>query len=310
MRLNYNIIWFENDEGWLKPMLKNLNTFLEDHGFRLKEKIEPNGNNLDHLITSISSKSLDVDIILMDYKLAGNQKGDALIKKIRKTELFTEIVFYSANNNVKNIIEQEHGSFEGVFYAGRDNFLQKVKEVIWHMIKKVEDIESMRGLIMGVSSEIDEVMIEIIHEFYANSNTDVKNKLSTAVFGAVERSVKEKNSKLLELQPKLKLKNLIKDNVLFDADKKAFAMQEIINEAKHPELANLIGDIFYNSYKTEIIKTRNNFAHVNVIIENGVRKLKSKSTSEEFTDERCIEIRRSLIQHLDNINNVKSKLRL
>lgn len=309
MRIDYNIIWFENDEGWLKPALRNLTTFLDDYGFRLREKVEKSGENLDVLISEINSKSRDVDIILMDYKLTGRENGDKLIKKIRKTELFTEIIFYSADNNVKNIIEQEHGSFEGVYYAGRDNFLQKSKEVIWHMIKKVEDVESMRGLIMGVVTEIDEVMIEIINDFYAKCRQDQKIKISAQIFSAVQQSVHEKSKKFEQLHPNLNLKKLIKDNLLFDADKKAIALQAIINEALHPELEHLLGEAFYKSYKTDIIKTRNNFAHVSVIFEDGIRKLKSNTNAEEFTDERCIEIRRSLIQHLDGINNVKTKLR-
>ncbi len=176
------------------------------------------------------------------------------------------------------------------------------------MIKKVEDVESMRGLIMGVSSEIDEVMVEIIHQFYLKCDSNQQAKISTEIFAAVERSINEKSKKFGELHPKLKLKQLIKDNLLFDADKKAIALQAIINQSNHPDLSDLTGEEFYKSYKTEIIKTRNNFAHVAVILEDGVRKLKSHSSAEEFTDERCIEIRRVLIQNLDKINNVKAKL--
>jgi len=308
MRIDYNILWFENDEGWLKPQIKNITRFLEKHGFRLKQRIERDSNNLEEIIQEIKSKTRDIDIILMDYKLAGTQNGDVIIRNIRKTELFTEIIFYSANDNVKKIIEKEHGSFEGVYYAGRDNFLQKSKEVIWHMIKKVEDVESMRGLIMGVVSEIDDAMVHIIHEYFSKCGEQQKSKISGQIFKAVGKSVNEKSKKYNQLEPNQNLSKLIKDNLLFDADKKAYAIQAIINEMLHPELDEFKGDAFYDTYKLEVIKTRNNFAHVSVVLDGGIRKLKNSSSSEEFTDERCIEIRRSLIKHLDNINVIRTKI--
>ena len=101
---------------------------------------------------------------------------------------------------------------------------------------------------------------------------------------------------------------LAKDNALFDANKKACALQAIINELNHPELADLTGDSFYNSV-SEIILVRNKFGHCKVIVnEKGIRVLQSAPPIEEFTDENCIDIRRKLITHLEMIHKVKSLL--
>ena len=308
MRIDYNILWFENDEGWLKQAVKGIGNLLDDYGFRLKETNQKDGYKIEDLIVAIQSKILDIDMIFMDFKLSGSVNGEKLIETIRSRNLYTEILFYSMDENVKQIIEDAYGSIEGIYYSGRDNFRQKAQEVIWHTIKKVEDVESMRGLIMGATSEIENLMKEITLDYIEMCGEEIKNTIAAPIFNEVGKSVKEKFDKHSEYHPTLNLKKLAKDNALFDANKKACALQAIINELNHPELADLTGDSFYNSV-SEIILVRNKFGHCKVIVnEKGIRVLQSAPPIEEFTDENCIDIRRKLITHLEMIHKVKSLL--
>ena len=308
MRIDYNILWFENDEGWLKQAVKGIGNLLDDYGFRLKETNQKDGSKIEDLIVAIQSKILDIDMIFMDFKLSGSVNGEKLIETIRSRNLYTEILFYSMDENVKQIIEDAYGSIEGIYYSGRDNFRQKAQEVIWHTIKKVEDVESMRGLIMGATSEIENLMKEITLDYIEMCGEEIKNTIAAPIFNEVGKSVKEKFDKHSEYHPTLNLKKLAKDNALFDANKKACALQAIINELNHPELADLTGDSFYNSV-SEIILVRNKFGHCKVIVnEKGIRVLQSAPPIEEFTDVNCIDIRRKLITHLEMIHKVKSLL--
>ncbi len=308
MRIDYNILWFENDEGWLKPTVKGISNMLEDYGFRLRETSQKDGSKIDDLIVAIQSKALDVDMIFMDFKLSGKVNGEKLIETIRKKNLYTEILFYSNDVNVKQIIEDAYGSIEGIYYAGRDNFRQKAQEVIWHTIKKVEDVESMRGLIMGATSEIENVMKEITLEYIEGCGDNIKNIIATPIFKEVEKNVNEKSKKYTDYVKSLNLKNLVKEKAMFDADKKAFAIQRIIDNLKHPELKEYENDMFYNSI-SPLFTTRNKFGHCKVIInDKGIRVLQSAEPIEEFTDENCIEIRKKLITYLELIHKIKSLL--
>jgi hypothetical protein len=308
MRIDYNVLWFENDEGWLKQAVKGIGNLLEDYGFRLNETIQNDGSKIEKLISEIQSKVLDVDMIFMDFKLSGDVNGERLIETIRKKNLYTEILFYSQSENVKQVIEEAFGSIEGLYYSGRDNFRDKAKEVIWHTIKKIEDVESMRGLIMGATSEIENLMKEITLEYIEDCGDEIKNSIAKPIFEEVGKSVKEKYDKHSEYQPTLNLKKLAKDNAMFDANKKAFALQAIINELKHPDLAGLTGDSFYNSI-SDIILVRNKFGHCKVILnDRGIRVLKSAPPIEEFTDQNCVDIRKKLIVQLEMIQKIKSFL--
>lgn len=308
MRIVYNVLWFENDEGWLKQAVKGIGNLLDDYGFILKESIHKDGSKIEELISAIQSKIIDVDIIFMDFKLSGNVNGEKLINTIRKRNLFTEILFYSQNENVKQIIESAFGSVEGIYYSGRDNFRAKAKDVIWHTIKKIEDVESMRGLIMGATSEIENLMKEITLEYIEVCGKETKDSIAQPIFDEVGKHVKEKYEKHAEYLPSLNLKKLAKDNDMFSANKKAYAIQAIINEIKHPDLNELLGDSFYKSI-TDMMLIRNKFGHCKVIInDKGVRVLQSPPPIEEFTDENCIEIRKKLIIQLELIHKIKSLL--
>ncbi len=308
MRIDYNILWFENDEGWLKPTVKGISNLLEDYGFRLNETCQKDGSKIDELVTSIQDKVLDIDMIFMDFKLSGDINGEKLIDTIRKRNLFTEILFYSQDENVKQVIETAYGSIEGIYYAGRDNFRDKAKEVIWHTIKKVEDIESMRGLIMGATSEMENLMKDITLKFLDSCGEEIKNSIAVPIFEDVENSIQEKSSKHLECKTTYNLKKLAKDNVLFDANKKALVIQAIINELNSPELTHLMGDVFFKSI-SDIFLVRNKFGHCKVELnEDGIRVLKSAPPVEVFTDENCIEIRKKLISHIEIVEKIQSVL--
>lgn len=308
MRINYNILWFENDEGWLRQAVKGISNLLDDYGFILNENSQKDGSNIETLISSIQSKKLDIDMIFMDFKLSGNINGEKLIETIRSRNLYTEILFYSMDENVKQIIENAYGSIEGIYYSGRDNFRQKAKEVIWHTIKKVEDVESMRGLIMGATSEIENLMKEITLEYIEVCDLEIKNSIAQPIFEKVEESIREKSEKHSEFYQKMNIKKLVKDNTMFDAEKKALTIQAIINKLQHPELIEHQGESFYKSI-TPLFTTRNKFGHCKVIInDKGIRVLQSPEPIEEFTDENCIEIRKKLIIHLELINKIKSLL--
>lgn len=309
MRIEYNILWFEDSGTWLKPTKKALADYLDDFGFRLKTYEEKDSANIESLIKRIQNNALDIDLIFMDYKLAKESKGNAIIEKIRSVELFTEILFYSYQTDVRKVIEKEIGSsVEGIYFAERDNFLDKAKTVIRHTIKKVQEVNNIRGLIMSATSEIDSMMKDIIARFYETFPDDVKEIVTRGIFEEVGKQVSSKKTSYDKYFRNNRIEKIIADNVMFDANQKAIATQLIINQLNHNDIVHLKEQIFFNSYKGEVIKVRNDFAHVIEIFEDGRRKLKSKSSEELFTDERCIEIRKTLIRHIDNIQLIKSVL--
>ncbi len=313
MRLEYNALWFENDYGWLKPTSANLFSFLEDFGFTFIAKIEKDNENVRQILEDIKNNLLDIDIIFMDYKLAKEKKGDTIIQEIRKTELFTEIIFYSYKTNVKKVIEEsvdeagkKIGSVEGIYYAERDIFLEKAKTVIRHSIKKVQEVNSMRGLIMSAVSDIDGKMLDII-ETSINLNDDIGKEISKYVFEVCKEFIDQKTENFDNYQKENRAFELIHDTLIFDSYKKARVVQKIIKLLNHPELDHL--KKFCDEFNSDVIQPRNAFGHVVPTVKDGKKVLIPKRGKEiVFNDDECIRIRKLLHQHAANIDLIKSKI--
>lgn len=164
MRLKFNILCFEDNEDFLKPIFKQIGIHLDKTGYELKVVgIYRDSGELDKIVDKINSKKLDVDIIMMDYYLADNKNGDYLIKKIRDHNLYTDIIFYSQKANLEEV-----DSFDGIYYAARDTLLEKSIMVIDNLLKKALDLSNFRGLIMAETSELDDIMHHIILTFLDN----------------------------------------------------------------------------------------------------------------------------------------------
>ncbi len=311
MRIDYNVLWFENESTWLNPTKKNLFNFLDDYGFRLDVTEEKDNTNLEKIIDDIKNNIIDIDVIFMDYKLAKEQKGDAFIKAIREKELFTEIVFYSMEPNIKSIIEESVGSVEGIYYSTRTNFLDKVKTVIKHTIKKVQEVNSMRGLIMSAVSDLDEKMFSIIEDSIKSDKVineiKIGKTISDYTFGICEEFLNTKNENFNKYKEDKDCASLINDPLIFDLSKKSRVLQKIIKLLNNPDLTHL-GN-FYQDFNKHIVQPRNAFGHVSPEIKDGKKVLVPKRGSEIiFTDDKCIEIRKSLIEYSTHIELVSIKI--
>jgi DNA-binding NarL/FixJ family response regulator len=289
MNLVYKILWFEDEILWAKPLIPEIKSFVEELGFQFVEpKFEKDNSNIDNIEYD------NYDLILMDYRLSGSEKGDALINRIREHSFYSEILFYSASGAPtlrKAVLDNE---LDGVYCSDRqrDSFLPKVKEVIKATVKKVLDVNTLRGIVMAETSDIDEKMLEII-SLYANMlDTDGKNafleKRRKKIVDSTESKIK-----------KIKISNIdeISGNFLFDANQKWMTVLDIVKKiiSEREEITKL--------YDPEIIKKRNLLAHVKET-KNESGKIQLAYKDFIFNDKESKEILISLKKHEENFNTI------
>jgi len=242
--------------------------------------------------------------------LAGT-KGPALIDKIRHGEgVYTEVVFYSSDGEkaVRNALKEYE--IDGAYCAGRDNedFEEKVQKVIKTTIKKAQDINNMRGLIMAETSDLDEKMLEIIQIVIERHPENIQKPLIEKIFVEVGNSINEKKEKYDRWDKNKNIKQLLNDTLMLDSSKKLRALQHIIEAFEGEMFIPYKNNKFFNLYKVEIVEPRNIFAHVTVITEEGIKKLKSKSKEIIFTDTYCSDVRNALRKYSSILEEIKTKL--
>ena len=131
--------------------------------------------------------------------------------------------------------------------------------------------------------------------------------VSNYTFEICQESLKTKNDDFNKYKTDNDFTKLINDSLIFDLSKKSRVLQKIIKLLNNQDLTHLVN--FHQDFNKHIVQPRNAFGHVSPEIKDGKKILIPKRGSEIiFTDDKCIEIRRSLIEYLGYIELVKVKV--
>lgn len=309
MKLNYKILWLDDK---IKTVVQE---DYQDEIDGLKDYIESLGfiANIDFVSTENDlfaklDEDPEYDLIMTDYHLDQTTKntrnGDKIIKSIREKDIFTEIMFYSAQGEVKDTDRLDRITFfESFRVVGEDHYekiFQKAKELIELTVRKFQHIVTMRGMIMHETSSLDVEMIEIIKKAFENKKIDF-NDVSSEIYNDLIKLFSSKSKFVQECKRKDNFKKLTKDNFVFSAKYKIQTLSKILTQLKLED--------FSEDYDTQINGIRNKLAHaVLEKDENGREYFKHKEEGIDFDEEFCIQIRKDIIKHKKNLERLKETI--
>lgn len=299
MKLSYNIIWVEDkiSERPFKTLIKDISSFLTDNFFKVRIDEAEDFDEFKKIVEN----NCDYDLIITDLNL-NESHGTEVINFIRdEKRIMTEVFFYSANNELKDaaLINSNRITFYQLNSAGFHRDLEKkIIELISLTIAKFQHIVSMRGMIMHETSSLDFKMANIVTSFLNDpANSENVNAILHSMIENMREMTKEKNDKAI----RGKKKEILRDNVLFNASQKIFALGQILK---------LIGkEDFSSEYNNEVILMRNQFAHAELLTnEEGLSYFKVNGEDMLFDSEMCKTIRRNIIKHEKNISDLEAIL--
>ena len=294
MRINYNILWFENEQTAYETKRDFVKDILEDFYFNFPEpRHEIDGSNIESIDYS------KYDLIIADMNLVGNEKSMVLIDRIRNKQILTEVLFYSSAG--EDALREELAKYriDGAYCSGREDyeFEEKVRSVIETLIKKTQDLTNLRGLVMSEVSDLDVMMKQIVSNCCAEIN--VERELRSYIVGTIE----ERNKKALDSKDCKKLcthiwrNKEIKDVVFeqnFDSYTTARAMHHLI------EKKVILADFNLETYRSEIIENRNFLAHCRADLNADGQEILITSKGEKVYDsEKINDIRKNIIKYHD-----------
>lgn len=299
MRIEYKILWVEDVKSWYKDNFELAEEYLEDLGFKLTAKL---CKNFDEVKQEYDRNKLkEYDLLLVDFTLAGSPNGDEIINFIRNQKnnpILTDVIFYS--NDIQAVRDSiKKFELEGVYTSHRTDFTTKFELVVDTTIKKVQEVNSMRGLIMAETSDLDELMLTIIQKLL---NSDLSDSFEVYIKNEIDYSLSNVSKKTLATD--ITISEKINDSRIFTSFHRAKCINKLYKEKK-------IGmDKFFDSYNSEVLSTRNTFAHVKESFENGEKVLISHITGKKeiFNEERCIEIRQTLIKYRDILEGIHTNI--
>ena len=261
------------------------------------------------------------DLIIADMSLANGFTSIKLMDAIRKKSVFTEVLFYSSNGEKAVREELANYDIDGAYCSGRDNddFEFKVREVIYTLIKKTQDLNSLRGLVMAETSELDKKMEDISFHYFVQSKSEESDSLFDEILKKVEDDYRQNlqrstscDKKCTHKIRKKSTKEII-NSLAFDSSRKARTLNKIIERIGFSIQEYGIETPFYNAYLEEIIRTRNLLAHSRSRIDVGGKEfLISKIDGNEisFDDKKIKEIRQRILLYEKLLNDLYQKIKL
>ncbi len=285
MDLKYEILLFEDDSDYVDSIKGLLDDYLDELGFKLVLDVKADGTHLDELISNDNW-----NLILMDYNLRSSGKGDELIKQIRSHELYTEIIFYSDSHDFEDKIRSD--LVDGVYFVrGRSNLIEKVKKVIDVTLKKNQDVNNMRGLVIAETIDIETKMDNLILSYFGSPDDEIR-KVFEKVF--------EPNFVGFTTSKKYEFINKICKQRKVSLNEKS---ENVIDLTKlHNEFKKIDDDI---------IEIRNILAHT---VENPddkytlISKINKNNLTINVNYDWCIKTRKDIIKHSENLDELLSLL--
>ena len=248
MKISYSILWFDDTEEFFDSLdLDPLIDLIKSWGFN--PSFKPVSDPKDFMS---HEPFHEFDLIVVDYNLEEYGHGEDFIKQIRDHDVFTEVIFYSANpaSELWNAVRDK--MLEGVFVAGRTSVLTKIERVAEQSVRKVLDLENVRGIVMAEVGNIDAQLDDIINAAFMMLLPEVQDAVFSKYVGRITKQHNDKSKDVSEMEHNGSIDPLL---AFCDSNKKWNLLQSI--GKKHPNVdMGLLGD-----YAEEILKPRNFLAH-------------------------------------------------
>ncbi|CAN8139504.1 Response regulator [uncultured Thiomicrorhabdus sp.] len=301
MKLDYKILWFDDLPEHVKSMEEGISTRLARLGFNLEvewiKEIKDEGSFFSNL-----SKRNDIDLILMDWNMGQNKPdGATLSQKIRRHSL-TEIIFYSSASKAdlrKAIFDK---GIDGVFCFNRAELVHQTVGVINTTIKKILDLNHLRGLVLGTVSGFEGKISELLENSLEKLAS--KNEFIEQIKAQLKKQLEENKVKIDAIDAN-DTKTLI-DYRGFTSAQQYHAICKLISERTNFDPGILILSDILKLYRTEVIEPRNALAHSKATEQNGNITFQGRNLV--FDERKLIELRQYLLKHSDNFTDIQNAI--
>lgn len=300
MRLDFNVLWIEDQPGNIDGFKDNLRIKILKEGFKLQVIQELSFEDAEkHLSDDVFVDN--IDLVLVDYDLGNKMKGDDAIRKIRNKIPYKDIIFYSAKSSTDLRKMMHEKGIEGVFCASREELADKLSGVFDALVKKVLDIDHSRGIVMGVTSDIDQMINDCLLKLEAELGNDIKDILQKYVTENIGKRMKSLTDVQNKISDGMTMAEILKSRDAIPAADRLKILKKVLSlhyPSSHADIKRSI-----SKYLTDIPQKRNILAHSRLVVKNNIRRLKS-SGDVEITSSYVRDLRIELIGHRENFEEL------
>lgn len=260
MRLDFNVLWIDDQPDQLGPQITRIGQEMAEHGFEFRPMLR---QSLDEVRALVSDEVFtdEIDLILVDWDLGEDLKGQDVIAEIRGSIPYKDIVFYSSLTSVTELRQHAYEvAAEGVFCIGKNGLVNEVMGVFEALVKKVLDLDHTRGIVMGATSDIDHMTLVCLSAVDAAGSEEEKKELLKKAKNLIGETLKNLEKKAKELDSATGVAAMLESHSLFTANDRLRVLNTILENAKYDEHDTL--RVGLKSYIQDVVPKRNELGHL------------------------------------------------
>ena len=302
MRLDFNILWVEDQPKRVNAQRERIEMLMRKHGFKLQTKMATSIKEATKYIGD-DIYGDHIDLILMDYDFGGEPNGEAGLEMVRNKFPYKDIVFYSAHaqRDLAEFVAQN--KIPSVFCCNRNDLPDTVIHVFEVLVKKVLDIDHSRGIVMGATSEIDEFVNESLICVLEKADKDTVATAFNIIEDHLNKIKEQFNKDWTRISETKGISEIIKIHNVYSSAYRLRLFMEILKRLgtyDKQQKAMLI-------YANDTIPKRNDLAHVTVKRNGFSRKIFDRSEKELTTKDMRV-LRSALLDHHELFEDVLRSL--
>jgi hypothetical protein len=296
MKLKYKVLWFEDQFDEVQGDFDRLKELVSEYGFTpdFTHRDSITASEIEELSSQLSSYN-PYDLIIFDYDLGGQSEDGLSIASHLRSKIFTDMIFYSGKvpkELRKMLFDSE---VDGVFIVHRDNFYDDIEPIMEDHIKKMSDINNMRGVVMSETSQMDLRLREIC----VNKSKDLtEEELQLSLEVLKKRMRCQLIEKRLKIKKLTSLEEAISNHFMTTFDQVRIALKGMSGERGERLLKDM-------SLVHKVQVERNKLAHQKAeLTEDGLMFLHGPKSSIEYNFDEFQRMRNELIEAHNNIDSL------
>ena len=281
--------------------LERVTSFLTDLGFTPLLITLKDGKTIENELAKYK-----FDLIISDFNIEEGHHGDEVIKTIRGKNIFTEVLFYSSQTDLKAIAEKLLTVDRISFHSQRRGLIEKIESLIELNVSKLLELNATRGLITSETSDLDVIMEGVVMDLVFNKLKLTQEAIDEKVQSYIDDFLKKSPDSFSKKYGELGFEKTFHK---IDAYRKWKLFRELLKQMPNDEINKFLET--NKTYSDEVIIVRNKFAHAKSMTKDGKLFLAGfgpDGAPFEFDSSQCITIRKSLIAHRENFNQLISHL--
>lgn len=259
MRLDFNVLWVEDQPNGVAAQGKAVHRNMAEEGFEFRPTMcatlgEVQSRLSDDVFTD------EVDLILVDWDLGRGVEGQTVITGIRERIPYKDVAFYSAVTDTKKLREASYEEgHEGIYFVHRNDLVDEVTSLFKSMVKRVLDLDHSRGIVMGATSDVDQMARECLKLAHDLLDDGGRDSVLQEMMAILDDKVPDLEKRVAKLKEAPTVAGMLEKHLTFTANDglrvltRVLAHEKLKAHAAHGESIKL--------YIKEVVPKRNILGH-------------------------------------------------